>query len=256
MGWLKWRDALKPNNQYSRTQFLFWFFVPMICIVPLAFNIWEFEKLFIRLSFYAGLLGYNTHLISQILSTLLALFLVYLLIIAMIKRCNDLNISGWWIPLVFVPIMGMAFIVFLLFWPNKTSPINSQKRGWPRTVAMSMAALVVFTLFAMFSLFSGTYYLVRLALLFEDARMQLRLWNQTDERIVVEFAVSDGVVYQGHLIGEAKPNEIIKNENMLFREGEYTVKAKDATGKAFYYKDYTSKQLAEMNWIILIPRQS
>ena len=95
MGWLKWRETLKPGGRYNRRQFLFWFFIPIICLVLIVTNIWELEKLLIKLSYYVGLLGLNVGPIATFLSVLAAVFLAYVIIVAMIKRCHDLGRSGW-----------------------------------------------------------------------------------------------------------------------------------------------------------------
>lgn len=253
MGWLKWREVLKPSGQYDRTLFLFWFSVPIICVVPIVANIWEFEKLLIRLSFYIGLLGFNAYLACQILSVLLVLFLIYLVVIAMAKRCNDLGQSSLWIFLVPVPIVGMAFLVYLLFWPCRASRVEARKRGWPRTIATSMAAVVVFILFAISSLFFELYTAFKgLSSISADNPVRLRIWNQADEALDVEFVISDGIVYQQYPADKVKPDDIVKNENILFRQGKYFVTAKNARGKTVYSKGINSEELAKANWIILI----
>lgn len=253
MNWLIHRDFLLPSGQYSRVQFMFWLFVPVILIVALVAKIWEFEKLLLRVSFYTGLLVFDTHLVSQIIAILLLLFMSYLILVAMIKRCNALGQSGWWIVLITVPIIGMLFLVYLLFWPGKTPIARIKTRNIPETVVMSTAAVVVFFLFTISSLLFGIYVLAGIPSIFVDKPMSLRIWNQTNEELEVMFVTSDGTVHQGYPVDKVRPNEIVKNDKILFRQGEYIVTAKNSKGETVYTKGINHLDLAEMNWIILIP---
>jgi len=133
MGWLKWREALKPGGRYNRRQFLFWFFIPIICLVLIVTNIWELEKLLIKLSYYVGLLGLNVGPIATFFSVLSALFLAYVIIVAMIKRCHDLYRSGWCVLSMLVP---------MLFWPGKARPDEPSIKKLTRIDLLSLGVAI------------------------------------------------------------------------------------------------------------------
>ncbi len=245
MGWLKWRETLNPGGRYNRRQFLFWFFIPIICLVLIVTNIWELEKLLIKLSYYVGLLGLNVGPIATFLSVLSAVFLAYVIIVAMIKRCHDLNRSGWWVLSMLVPILGVLFFVYLLFWPGKVRPGEPGIKKLTRIVLLSLAAISVSCLF-----------IIGLLVFFQESSpyktAPFRVWNQADQLLNVQIIASDGVVHQGYPADEVAPGGIIRNENILLGRSDYTVKAKNARGDVVYSKDFTSDELAEMDWIVII----
>jgi uncharacterized membrane protein YhaH (DUF805 family) len=91
MVWLQLHNVVKPKGHYGRTQFLFWFFIPLVFIILLINSIWGLEILFIRISVFTNTLGEGTYFWSRLIVVLLVLFLVYLMVTALIKRCNDLK---------------------------------------------------------------------------------------------------------------------------------------------------------------------
>ena len=248
MDWLKWREALKPGGRYNRGQFLFWFFIPIICLILIVTHIWELEKLLIKLSYYVGLLGLNVGPIATFLSVLSAVFLAYVIIVAMIKRCHDLYRSGWWVLSAFILILGIFFPIYLMLWPGKTQADEPRSTKWTRAILLSLAVISILVMI-----------LISLLLFFgrelnpPNKAAPFRVWNQNNQLLNVQIIASDGVVHQGYFFGEAAPNKIIRNENILLGRGAYTVKTRSARGDVVYSKDFTSGELAELDWIVVIP---
>jgi len=255
MGWLKWRETLNPGGRYNRRQFLFWFFIPIICLVLIVTNIWELEKLLIKLSYYVGLLGLNVGSIATFLSVLSAVFLAYVIIVAMIKRCHDLGRSGWCVLSMLVPVETASAKfgrppwlpnIPMLFWPGKVQPDEPGIKNLTRIDLLSLgAAISVLCLFS-----TGLLVFFQESSLYKVA--PFRVWNQTDQLLNVQVIASGGVVHQGYPAGEVAPGGIIRNENILLGRGDYTVKTKNARGDVVYSKDFTSAELAEMDWIVTI----
>ena len=113
------------------------------------------EKPLIRLSFAIGFPGFNARAAIQVIVILGALFISCLLIAALVKRSRSLDQSGWLSLLLLVPIIGMIYLVYLLFWPGKIAHPEAKKAGWLKIGTMSIAAIVVFILLAMSSLVLG-----------------------------------------------------------------------------------------------------
>jgi len=95
-----WSDALKSDGRFSRSQFAFFYFVPIISTYIL-FAI-------------AGVLE-----IFLIIAIPWALFQTYVVIVAGIRRLHDLNYSGWYLLFGFIPFANIALILYLLLAPGK-----------------------------------------------------------------------------------------------------------------------------------------
>ena len=50
-----------------------------------------------------------------------SLFGVYIVIIAGVRRLHDLNLSGWYLLLAFIPLVNVGMILYLLFAPGKVA---------------------------------------------------------------------------------------------------------------------------------------
>ena len=48
-------------------------------------------------------------------------FQIYLVIVAGIRRLHDLNRSGWYLALAFIPLMNMVMLAYLLFAQGKVA---------------------------------------------------------------------------------------------------------------------------------------
>lgn len=80
------------------------------------FWLWEIFPLLI---FYViGILFGNYDEVIQFLSILVALLLVPINVGLVIRRFHDLNKSGFYILLLLVPIVNVAIIIYLFFWPS------------------------------------------------------------------------------------------------------------------------------------------
>ncbi|QMU62000.1 MAG: DUF805 domain-containing protein [Gammaproteobacteria bacterium] len=56
--------------------------------------------------------------IMVVILVVLYLPLIVFSIIFMKRRLNDLDKSGWWQLLVYIPIVGIIFALYILFWPG------------------------------------------------------------------------------------------------------------------------------------------
>jgi len=102
-----WSNALKPEGRFSRSQFAFFYFVPIVTT-------------------------YILYVIAGILEILLviavpwSLFQIYVVIIAGIRRLHDLNHTGWYLLFAFIPVANLVMILYLLFAPGKV-----EGNRWP-----------------------------------------------------------------------------------------------------------------------------
>jgi uncharacterized membrane protein YhaH (DUF805 family) len=97
---LDWSSAVKPSGRFSRSQFAFFYFVPI----------------FISLVLYVIAQAFELFLLIAIPWSL---FQIYLVIIAGVRRFHDLNRSGWYLLLAFIPLVNVVMILYLLFAPGK-----------------------------------------------------------------------------------------------------------------------------------------
>ena len=97
---VRWSDALKPDGRFSRSQFAFFYFIPIFITVVLS--------LFMQISLMFGIIAIPWFL-----------FQAYLVIVVGIRRLHDLNRSGSYLLLAFVPFVNVVMILYLLFAPGK-----------------------------------------------------------------------------------------------------------------------------------------
>ena len=93
---VRWSDALEPDGRFSRSQFAFFYFIPILITVAMS-------------------LLMQTSLIFGIIAVPWFLFQVFLVIVAGIRRLHDLNRSGWYILFVFVPLANIVIMLSMLF---------------------------------------------------------------------------------------------------------------------------------------------
>ena len=92
---------LNPNGRFSRKQFAFFYLVsPLILLI-----------VYYVPGILLGILG-QTALYTWLVACLL--FMAYVVIIAGIRRLHDLNRSGWYLLLAFLPVMNVIMIIYLL----------------------------------------------------------------------------------------------------------------------------------------------
>ena len=114
---VKWSDAFKPDGRFSRSQFAFFYFVPMMVSAVLGFllgfvQLWSEGLIVPDFLFWLGALA--GWLVWPWLP-----FQTYLVIVAGIRRLHDLNRSGWYLLLAFIPLVNVVMILYLLFAPGK-----------------------------------------------------------------------------------------------------------------------------------------
>lgn len=97
---MNWSNALKPNGRFSRSQFAFFYFIPIITTWILYAISGVFE-------------------ILLIIAVPWSLFQIYVVIIAGIRRLHDLDRSGWQLLFILIPFANLLLILYLLFAPGK-----------------------------------------------------------------------------------------------------------------------------------------
>ncbi|GBU09049.1 hypothetical protein AwWohl_01870 [Gammaproteobacteria bacterium] len=101
------------NGRIGRVRYLAWSFgLFLLCmLVPLPFVV--FNAIFFNLA--------STNSPSLSAAPTIAVFIVQaialicFIVIFSVKRLHDLNRSGWWILLVFVPIANLLLIIYMFF---------------------------------------------------------------------------------------------------------------------------------------------
>lgn len=94
----------KPSGRFSRAQFAFFYFIPILVTVVLA-GMLNYGESF----FFIAIAGLITWVPLQ----------VYLVIVAGIRRLHDLNHSGWYLLLAFIPLVNVVMLLYLLFAPGR-----------------------------------------------------------------------------------------------------------------------------------------
>lgn len=100
---LRLSESLTTNGRFSRRQFAFFFFIPHI----ITYSLFE--------------LSVTVHDVFLVIALLWCLFQICVVIIAGIRRLHDLNHSGWYLLLAFLPIANVVMILYLLFMPGKNA---------------------------------------------------------------------------------------------------------------------------------------
>ena len=54
-------------------------------------------------------------IITIVLLSIAALFVIYMSVCLCIRRCHDIGLSGWWAILVFIPYIDLLMGLFLIF---------------------------------------------------------------------------------------------------------------------------------------------
>ena len=77
-----------------------------------------------------------------ILLVIIYLPLIIISIILMKRRLNDLDKSGWWQLLVYIPIIGILFALYMLFWPGTKGSNSYGLQPAKNSVLVIIAGLV------------------------------------------------------------------------------------------------------------------
>ncbi|SEK62389.1 Uncharacterized membrane protein YhaH, DUF805 family [Roseateles sp. YR242] len=93
----------------------------------------------------AGLLTlvFRGSVLAIVVNTALYLALFAFTIVTGIKRCHDMNISGWWSATFFIPLIGLAWI----FWPGTQGPNRFGPPPPANTTGVRVLALVLPVIF-------------------------------------------------------------------------------------------------------------
>ena len=82
----------------------------------------------------------------------LALIYAGVLVVAVMfgkRRLNDLNRSGWWYLLTFVPVANIGLAIYILFFPGTDGPNNFGPAPAPNSTAVKVVGWLVVALFVL-----------------------------------------------------------------------------------------------------------
>ncbi len=102
---------LKPNGRFSRSQFVFFYFIPNLITAILQITIYFGIS---RISSDDGGLFWLAVVLGWFFWPCLV-FTIYITIIAGIRRFHDLNKSGWYMLLILIPVVGFFVLLYLIF---------------------------------------------------------------------------------------------------------------------------------------------
>ncbi len=97
---VRWSDALKPGGRFSRSQFALFYLGSLLITTVLSLTFQDIP-------------------ILAIIAIPWFIFQVYLVIIVGIRRLHDLNRSGWFLLIAFIPVGSFIMIFYLLLTPGK-----------------------------------------------------------------------------------------------------------------------------------------
>lgn len=105
------------NQRIWRFDFFFWPWGLYIILILIFFG--AFVALI--LSLFIDKKDNNFGIFMWIFITTFLIYYLYFSILSYIKRLHDINMSGWWILIIFVPIINiifdLIFILILIFKP-------------------------------------------------------------------------------------------------------------------------------------------
>jgi len=89
-----------------------------------------------------------------------ALPFFFLMVCLAVKRAHDLNMSGWFLLLTAIPVVGSIFGLYLMLWPGKAEAnrfgAQVETKGWEKVVGgIYIALMVALTAFMVFGLATG-----------------------------------------------------------------------------------------------------
>lgn len=92
---------------------------------------------------------------------LAALPFCFLMVCLVIKRAHDLNMSGWFLLIGLVPVVGSIFSLYLMLRPGKAEAnrfgAQAVTKGWEKVVGgIYIALMVVVTVLMLFGLATGS----------------------------------------------------------------------------------------------------
>ena len=88
------------KGRINRAKFLIYMFFIQLLFIMFVFLIYYFYK-------------YNLSIVSEILSIVASIFGIWTSLALYIKRWHDLDKSGWWILLIFIPIINLLVFIYL-----------------------------------------------------------------------------------------------------------------------------------------------
>ena len=65
------------------------------------------------------------------------------------RRLNDLNRSGWWVLLIFVPLVNVLLAIYLLFFPGTGDVNDHGPAPGPNSIGVLIIGWLMVTLFVL-----------------------------------------------------------------------------------------------------------
>jgi uncharacterized membrane protein YhaH (DUF805 family) len=108
-----------PQGRLRRLPyFLYGLVMGFVCVIPqIVLKVMEMQQEVPD----PELLG-PAGVILGILALIFALISIYCGVILGIKRLHDLDKSGWFLLILFIPIIGLLMVIYLLFFPGTPGP--------------------------------------------------------------------------------------------------------------------------------------
>ena len=97
---VKWSDTLKPDGRFSRSQYALVYLGSILITAILG--------LILQVLPIVGVIAWPWFI-----------FQIYLVIIVGIRRLHDLNRSGWYLLIAFIPVGSFIMMFYLLVAPGK-----------------------------------------------------------------------------------------------------------------------------------------
>ncbi|NWK73314.1 DUF805 domain-containing protein [Acinetobacter cumulans] len=127
-------NPLSFNGRFGRLSFIGWYTFFHIVMFFVGFGLTLFTGVINLTSLNVDSQLLQTFASATGLSyTLLLLVYLYFSMVLISRRLHDLNKSGWWMLLFFIPVLNVLFILYLLFAAGNTHP---NQYGWPRPSAV------------------------------------------------------------------------------------------------------------------------
>ena len=121
---------LSPRGRFGRLAYLAWYLVLSFCLmIPIILGVLGFFAFTDSVNDLSGILT-----ALAVVGAILYFVFFYYIIVITIRRLHDLNQTGWLCLLMFVPIVGIGFMLYVMFAKGATA--NNEfgaprpNRGW------------------------------------------------------------------------------------------------------------------------------
>ena len=148
------------QGRFGRLSYIAWHLILWWAAICIGFGLLISLGIFNFATFSFESSAYILPAINNIFSLLFVLIYTYFAFVITIRRLHDVNLSGWWSLLGFVPLLNFFFYLYLLlkkghpssniYAPVRRTPI------WEKLLAWLFILFVVLIMFGIFSVI-GAY---------------------------------------------------------------------------------------------------